>query len=133
MKAFRRWCETRTGELFMDTPALHAWSIGFEPLPFDHPLLSLRSSGTTGVPKCIVHRAGGVLFQHLKERALRSDIGPGEREPAPCAGTHPAGRGHSAHQVRQARGAGRARGAARAPGGTTEALELFRGHQELET
>ncbi len=50
-----------------------------EPLPFDHPWYVLYSSGTTGVPKCIVHRAGGVLLQHLKEHQLHCDIRPGDR------------------------------------------------------
>ncbi|SMH40445.1 acetoacetate--CoA ligase [Maritimibacter sp. HL-12] len=51
----------------------------FERLPFDHPLYILFSSGTTGAPKCIVHRAGGVLLQHVKELALHGDIKPGDR------------------------------------------------------
>ena len=49
--------------------------IAFEQLPFDHPLYIMYSSGTTGVPKCIVHGAGGTLIQHLKEHQLHCDIG----------------------------------------------------------
>ncbi len=51
----------------------------FEQLRVDHPWYILFSSGTTGVPKCIVHRCGGVLLQHLKEHRLQLDIGPGDR------------------------------------------------------
>ena len=47
--------------------------------PFNHPLYILYSSGTTGVPKCIVHGAGGTLLQHLKEHQLHCDITPGDR------------------------------------------------------
>ncbi len=53
--------------------------IRFEQLPFDHPLYIMYSSGTTGVPKCIVHGAGGALLQHLKEHVLHTDIRPGDR------------------------------------------------------
>ncbi|MCK5309356.1 MAG: acetoacetate--CoA ligase, partial [Thermoplasmata archaeon] len=48
--------------------------ITFEQLPFDHPLYIMYSSGTTGVPKCIVHGAGGTLIQHLKELMLHTDL-----------------------------------------------------------
>lgn len=50
-------------------------NIEFRRLPFDHPLYILYSSGTTGLPKCLVHGAGGTLLQHWKEHALHTDIG----------------------------------------------------------
>ena len=59
--------------------AVESTPITFVPLPFDHPWYVLFSSGTTGKPKCIVHRAGGVLLKHLTEHVFHSDLGPGDR------------------------------------------------------
>lgn len=53
--------------------------VTFEPLPFNHPLYILFSSGTTGIPKCIVHSAGGTLIQHLKEQRLHAGLKAGDR------------------------------------------------------
>lgn len=54
--------------------ATPADNLAFIPVPFSHPLYIMYSSGTTGVPKCIVHGTGGTLLQHLKELALHTDI-----------------------------------------------------------
>jgi acetoacetyl-CoA synthetase len=62
-----------------DDFAIGGSELQFEPLPFDHPLYIMYSSGTTGVPKCIVHGAGGTLVQHLKELMLHCDVGDSDR------------------------------------------------------
>ncbi|MEU2396280.1 acetoacetate--CoA ligase [Streptomyces sp. NPDC007369] len=51
----------------------------FEPVPFDHPLWVLYSSGTTGLPKAIVQSQGGILLEHLKQLGLHCDLGPQDR------------------------------------------------------
>jgi acetoacetyl-CoA synthetase len=50
----------------------------YTPVPFEHPLYILFSSGTTGAPKCIVHGTGGTLLQHRKEQELHTDLRPGD-------------------------------------------------------
>jgi acetoacetyl-CoA synthetase len=67
----------RPWEDFLETGG--TGELQYEQLPFNHPLYILYSSGTTGIPKSIVHGAGGTLVQHMKEHQLHSDVRPGDR------------------------------------------------------
>lgn len=66
------YCEFTTG-------TLRVGELAFPQFPAEHPVYILYSSGTTGVPKCIVHGAIGTLLQHKKEHMIHSDIRPGDR------------------------------------------------------
>jgi acyl-coenzyme A synthetase/AMP-(fatty) acid ligase len=61
-------------QLYHATAAAAAGLIDFAQLPFEHPLYIMYSSGTTGLPKCMVQSAGGVLLHQLKELLLHTDL-----------------------------------------------------------
>jgi acetoacetyl-CoA synthetase len=68
----------RVGMHYGDLPKGGHDTLEFEDVPFDHPLWVVYSSGTTGLPKPIVHGHGGVVLEHLKATSFQQDLGPGD-------------------------------------------------------
>ncbi|WP_067453593.1 acetoacetate--CoA ligase [Actinomadura macra] len=68
----------RAGMHYRDLPRQGHDTLEFEDVPFDHPLWVVYSSGTTGLPKPIVHGHGGVVLEHLKALSFHQDLGPGD-------------------------------------------------------
>ena len=74
-----RLCDAKSKAMRFDEFGTSGAALQFAQMPFNHPLYILYSSGTTGVPKCIVHGAGGTLLQHQKEHLLHTDVKRSDR------------------------------------------------------